>query len=188
MTSIYTLGPAGTSSEAAASHYIESNVEPVLTTVGLCGTYEEAQRQLEADLDPGARVVVANAYRDINHFYMSPTVCISDVFRMHTPRYGVAVLRTPRRSQVELTTHPAPVPLIDTLMPPDLTVAKIASADSTAAAAEAVARGEYEAAITTEYAAARCGLHFISKSLSFEMVWTVFKQRQKNTDAIVRQK
>ena len=169
---VATLGPAGTSSERAAGRLL-ALVGARPGDVLLLDTYHDAA---DAVLDRRADfLVVANAYHEINIFYMDSRLNVSAVFHMYTPLYGLAVrdeVTVPR--EMKVVSHPAPVPLVAELVPSGHSCVEISLAPSTSAAAEAVARGEHEVALTTEPAAKANGLRFVSKLRHIEMVWTAF--------------
>ncbi|RDG35543.1 type 2 periplasmic-binding domain-containing protein [Streptomyces corynorhini] len=171
-SAIGTLGPEGTSSEQAA-RLLRTRLLGGVPIV-LRATYEQA---LE-DLTAGAvsHVVVANAYRDVHHFYMADDIALASTFVMDTPLYGVA-RRTdadPLPDRPSVVTHPSPRPLLRQLLPTAYQLSEVATADSTSQAARAVAEHRYDLALTTEPAATRHGLRFISRLRPIRMVWSVF--------------
>lgn len=170
-----TLGPSGTSSEFAAKYFCrwaEMNNIVQKSYVLLSETYELARENIangEADI-----LVVANAYQGVNTFYMDASLQLSAAFVLNTPLYGLAVKEPMLPGGVVVASHPAPVPLVDELMPANYSVAKLTLKDSTSSAAKAVAEGEVDIALTTEFAAKIHGLTFISKVRPIEMLWSVF--------------
>ncbi|MFE4060311.1 hypothetical protein ACFXP3_29175 [Streptomyces sp. NPDC059096] len=169
---IGTLGPEGTSSEQAA-RLLRTRL-PDGPSIVLRATYEQSVQDLRSGTV--SHVVVANAYRDIHHFYMADDIALAGVFVMDTPLYGIA-----RRAdggvlsdRPSVVTHPSPRPLVDQLLPPGYRLRDVATADSTSQAALAVAERRYDLALTTEPAAARHGLRFISRLRPIRMVWSVF--------------
>lgn len=173
-TGVATLGPPGTSSQSAARHLTgtASDAAPLVLTA----TYEQARDEVvqgRAEL-----LVVANAYAGINAFYMDPKLRLAGAFVMDTPLYGLAVRSGrawPGSDSVAVGSHPAPVPLIDELCPPHLTVGEVVPCISTSAAAARVARGEFHVALTTAPAAAAFGLLFVSRTRPIRMLWSVFR-------------
>lgn len=175
MKTIYTLGPDGTSSVAAAEHYRRSGFGMQYGSIAMHETYSAAHESLLDSGDLASCLLVANAFPEINVYYMDQRMQVMDVFRHLTPRYGVASKSGDgSREELELVAHPATVPLVENLIPPGCQLAGMYFANSTAAAAKAVAEGKFNAAITTELAASNHGLKFIGPTLVFEMVWTVF--------------
>ncbi|MFD5750250.1 hypothetical protein [Streptomyces sp. NPDC127033] len=73
-----------------------------------------------------------------------------------------------------MVTHPSPRPLVDQLLPFAYQLPEVASANSTSQAAQAVTERRYDLALTTEPAATRHGLRFISRLRPIRMVWSVF--------------
>ena len=169
---ISTLGPSGTSSEHAARYFLKSFGTDNCRIL-LYPSYRDAARSVS--VGESEYLVVANAFHGINDFYMDPVLSVHSVFLMLTPQYGLA--KRPGdflRSQFEVISHPAPVPLIAELMPPRHKCAGIVAANSTAAAASAVENGDYDVALTTHSAAEQHNLVFFSNQRPIEMVWTVF--------------
>ncbi|MFJ2175518.1 hypothetical protein ACIOHE_21785 [Streptomyces sp. NPDC087851] len=169
---IGTLGPEGTSSEQAA-RLLRTRL-PDGPPVVLRTTYEQAMEDLKAGTV--SHVVVANAYRDIHHFYMADDIALAGVFVMDTPLYGIARRADggPLSDRPSVVTHPSPRPLVDQLLPGAYQLPDVATADSTSQAAQAVAEHRYDLALTTEPAATRHGLRFISRLRPIRMVWSVF--------------
>jgi hypothetical protein len=174
--SVATLGPAGTSSEASARYLLSWAAQTLNASCGgieLFATYEGAR---DAVLSGRAtHLLVANAYREINDFYMDPKLTIAAAYRFNTPNYGLAKCPGARiPSRVVVATHPSPLPLVEELLPADLTVSSVVTMRSSSAAAVAVADKEFDVALTTEVAARIYDLEFISRTRPIEMLWTVF--------------
>ncbi len=173
---IATLGPSGTSSEAAARHLLDwaaQSLDARCEDVQLLPTYEHAA---EAVLTRSAtHLLVANAYREINDFYMDPRLKIAAAYRFNTPNYGLAKARGATvSSRIDVATHPSPIPLIEELLPAGMTVSVVVAMPSTSAAAAAVAANEVDVALTTDVAAEIYDLEFISRTRPIEMLWTAF--------------
>lgn len=170
---IATLGPAGTSSEAAAAD-LRRRVGAAAPAV-LHDCYEDAAAAVmhgEADL-----LLVANAYAKINNFYMDPTLCLAAVFVYRTPQYGLAIRPgADLMGSLSIASHPAPVPIIDQLLPAGLSVAEVLHVQSTSLAAAAVRSGVVPMALTTAPAAAAHGLDFVSRTRPITMLWSVFRR------------
>lgn len=169
---IATLGPEGTSSEAAALHLatVSTAVSP---RVMLFPSYECAAEEVLAER--ATHLLVANAYSHVNLFYMDLRFELRDTFVLDTPPYGiVAPYGRPLPLRVTIATHPAPVPLIEQLLPDGYLPAEVRMSPSTAAAADDVAAGEVDLALTTVSAAASRGLRFISRTRAIRMVWSAF--------------
>ncbi len=172
---IVTLGPRGTSSEAAAAALAATLAgrghESV--RVELSQRYEDAAARVlggSAEL-----VVVANAYANVSEFYMEPRLQLTAAFVKDTPNYGLAAAKPVDAVGVlTVASHPAPIPLIEQLLPEGMKVAEVVPALSTSAAAEAAADGRVDAALTTVPAAGLFGLRFFSRTRPIRMLWSVF--------------
>ncbi|MEN3586373.1 hypothetical protein [Streptomyces sp. WMMC905] len=174
VSTVGTLGPRGTSSEAAARHFVRlSGSDDPQLPVHLFDTYEEAGAALR-----DARVshlIVANAYQAVNQFYMDPALTLANVFVMDTPLYGIAVARNGTvPDSPTIATHPAPEPIIGQLLPSAHTTHKVIHTASTSAAAQAVTDGLADLALTTAPSAELHGLRFISGTRPILMVWSAF--------------
>jgi prephenate dehydratase len=170
---IATLGPEGTSSEQAALHLWKERGLDGAPDIQLYGTYEDAGEALRNG--KVSHLLVANAYAGVNSFYMDPGLSLEVAFVLDTPMYGIAVSpghRIPSRPRI--ATHPAPVPLIDELLPAQYTVSEVLFATSTSAAAEQASRRDTDLALTTEPAARAMKLEFISRTRTIRMLWSVF--------------
>ncbi|MFI7385092.1 prephenate dehydratase domain-containing protein [Streptomyces sp. NPDC049813] len=171
--SIGTLGPAGTSSEQAALYLWADHGSGGPPDIALFDTYEEAGEALRKGAV--SHVVLANAYAAVHSFYMDPTLQFAGAFLFDTPLYGIAV--SPGRripDAARISTHPAPVALVEELLPERYSVAEIRYATSTSAAAEQARRGETDLALTTQPAARANKLEFISRTRPIRMLWSVF--------------
>lgn len=174
--SVATLGPAGTSSEAAARQmfaHLGGDEQGQPNALKLFTTYEsagEAVRNHAADL-----LLVANAYADISQFYMDPRLRFVGAFVFDTPEYGIAARPgTEIPSRVIVASHPAPMPLIGELMPQHIVIDRVITANSTSTAAASVRLQEVDLALTTVPAAIANGLQFISKTRPIRMLWSTF--------------
>lgn len=171
---IATLGPVGTSSECAAlamARHISGDAQCLLFA-----TYEEAAEAVisgQADY-----LVAANAYQNINHFYISDQLVVAGVFPWPTPPYGVAVPPGSNlvKKKITLASHPAPSHLIKRWFDP-LQQPKLLHVDSTSAAAHFVVAGTTDACITTDRARQKNGLVFITGTLRIRMIWSIFVRR-----------
>lgn len=174
LRAIGTLGPASTSSEQAAQYLwssLNGECDPVIR---LFASYEDAGNALRAD--EVSHVVMANAYAAANTFYMDTTLGLLTAFILDTPPYGIAR----RRGHCDvpigptISTHPAPLPLINQLLPDRFTTPKVVLVASTSAAAMAVRDGRTDLALTTGTATATYNLEFISRTRTIRMLWSVF--------------
>ncbi|MGI8386960.1 hypothetical protein [Robertmurraya sp. P23] len=83
---IATLGPSGTSSEASTKYLLSLlNVED--GKYSLYSSYEEAYESLISGVSN--LLLVANAYKDIDKFYMSKDIQFLFPYVFETPLYGV---------------------------------------------------------------------------------------------------
>ncbi|MGK4584921.1 hypothetical protein [Kitasatospora sp. HPMI-4] len=180
-TAVGTLGPAGTSSEQAATHLravLDPDGDPATAAadVRLFAGYEEAGEALRTG--EVGRIVVANAYSGINTFYMDPGLALAGAFVFDTPHYGIARARghrVPPRPRV--ATHPAPVALVAELLPAAYAADNLVLTASTSTAARAARDLDADVALTTEPAAALHQLEFISRTRTIRMLWSVFVAR-----------
>ncbi|HVB43985.1 MAG TPA: hypothetical protein VNF47_14955 [Streptosporangiaceae bacterium] len=176
--SIATLGPEGTSSENAARYLWNSRGGGGDPVVLLYSTYEDAGDALREGI--ASHLVAANAYSAINAFYMDPGLSLAAAFVCETPPYGLASPNPAAVPQlVTVASHPAPVPLVDELLPAGYALAGILRTDSTSAAAIKAQRLEIDLALTTQPAAAVHKLQFISRTRTIQMLWSVFTVRQR---------
>lgn len=178
VSAVGTLGPQGTSSEAAARHFIRlSGSDSSQPPIHLFGTYEEAGAALRGG--QVTHLIVANAYSAVNQFYMDSDLQLANVFVMDTPLYGIAA---PCDSVVPdsptIATHPAPEPIIGQLLPAGHATYKVIHSASTSAAAQAVIDGTADLALTTVPSAELLGLEFISDTRPILMVWSVFTRAE----------
>ncbi|HBV39712.1 MAG TPA: bacilysin biosynthesis protein BacA [Erwinia sp.] len=171
---VHTLGPAGTSSEYASQFFcswMNEKYDRSLHALQLDNTYELARDNLRTDK---GLLIVANAYPAINDFYMDTSLKLLATFLFDTPLYGLVAHKALPDRPLYVASHPAPVPLIQELLPVGLKIERVVEMSSTSAAAQAVACGEADIALTTEIAARLHKLHFISATRPIHMLWSVF--------------
>ncbi|MFG2785929.1 prephenate dehydratase domain-containing protein [Streptomyces prunicolor] len=170
---IGTLGPAGTSSEQAALYLWADRGKDVVPEIRLYDSYEEVGEALRERTV--SHLVIANAYAGVHSFYMDPGLRFAGAFLFDTPHYGIAVAPghpIPKRARI--ATHPAPVALVEELLPEGYAVEEILYAASTSAAAGQARRRETDLALTTQPAAKANELEFISRTRTIRMLWSVF--------------
>ncbi|MGW1146427.1 hypothetical protein ACWD6I_15530 [Streptomyces sp. NPDC002454] len=171
-----TLGPHGTSSEVAATRFVRraGGTTGRAGEVRLYDSYEEAGAAVRTG--EVTHLVVANAYRAVNQFYMEPALELANVFVMDTPLYGLAAPRGagPVPDSPTIASHPAPEPIIAQLLSPEHTTHTTIHSASTSAAARAAVEGTADLALTTAPCAELYGLEFISRTRPIRMVWSVF--------------
>jgi hypothetical protein len=173
LTAVATLGPAGTSSEQAAHHlwqHLAADGDPVIQ---LYDTYEQAGDAIRTG--EASHLVVANAYANVSVFYMDTRLALSCAFIQDTPPYGIARRRGGSvPSNPRIASHPAPIPLVEQLLPAHFTGREIVRMTSTSASAAAVREGVVDLALTTQPATDRYDLEFISRTRTIRMLWSVF--------------
>lgn len=171
---IHTLGPSGTSSEYASQFFhrwMSDNYSNSYHEIYLNDSYEVARNKIK---DEKGLLIVANAYPKINDFYMDTRLKLLATFLYDTPLYGLVTNKKLPDRPLYIASHPAPVPLIDELLPEGLHIEKIIETPSTSAAALAVVSGKVDIALTTEIAAKIHKLNFISRTRPIYMLWSVF--------------
>lgn len=170
---IATLGPPGTSSEAAGRYLSDVLDKSEPTSVTLFDTYEDAAAAVVAG--SAGRLLVANAYHAISTFYMDPRFGLEQAFVFDTAHYGLAARPDePLPLNVRAVTHPAPRDLIGQLIPAGYRIEAVETVASTSAAAAQVREGRADVALTTSTARRLYGLEFISPTRYIRMLWSVF--------------
>ena len=175
MLHVATLGPAGTSSEGAANYLVEK-LKKELGLPGKVTLYESFESAADAVLTGReSATLVANAYANIHRTYMEPRLKLAGAFIRNTPPYGIAAAdKVPIPLEVRITTHPAPLPLIQELLPPAFLLKEIIAVSSTSEAARRVAERKVDLALTNESSALQYHLRFVSSTRPIEMLWSVF--------------
>lgn len=171
---IHTLGPSGTSSEYASQFFhrwMSKNYSNSYHDIYLHDSYELARNNIK---DDKGLLIVANAYPQINDFYMDIRLKLLATFFYDTPLYGLVANKELPDRPLKIASHPAPIPLIGELLPDDLRIKKVIEMSSTSASALAVVSGEVDVALTTEIAAKIHKLKFISRTRPIHMLWSVF--------------
>jgi len=186
INTIATLGPSGTSSEAAAE-YLSKKLMNRSVSVKLFDSFEKSC-DYSASRDD-CIFLVANAYSSINAFYMNPQVKLIGSFYYSPPPYFVCCLddyalmnKIQAGNSIKVITHPAPVMLISSLLDafPNSDCAfqenkvEFLYAKSTSSAAIAVSKGHYDACLVNERASKLYNLKIVSPPAHFDMVWSVF--------------
>lgn len=165
---VVTLGPAGTSSEFAAKHLTDQ--------VCLFHTYEAAE-QFAMECEECAAFVVANAYQDINRFYISKNSRPVGAFFLDTPSYVLAAKEAlVVNYATRVASHRAPAHLVPSLLPKLMTT--VIEVSSTSEAARMTADGEVEACLTTKLACEYYGLIPLFDTGCIPMLWTIFETRK----------
>lgn len=165
-----TLGPRGTSSRHAAEWLASRHP----ARIDLFDTYEKAAQAVAADPDDTA-LIVANAYAQINRFYISHDLFPVGAFFHDTPAYVIAAVSDVvlDRPTLRVATHPAPSHLIrGAIDHPDI---QIINTDSTHLAAVQTVLEQCDACMTTQVAADTLGLETLTVAFpAIPMLWTVF--------------
>jgi len=175
---LVTLGPEGTSSEVAAQYFLDQ-VETADKTLVLCSNYEQAADKVVAGV--ADLLLVANAYKGINDFYMSPALYFICAYFYQTPMYGVAARKDwaaePNR-RYTIATHHAPISLVPWFLQGMALDYDLVHADSTAAAARAVRTGETDLCVANAVAVAQQDLEFVTRTRPIRMLWSVFQRKR----------
>lgn len=165
-----TLGPKGTSSRHAAEQLAAHHP----ARIELFDTYEKAARTVTENPDNTA-LIVANAYAQINRFYISHDLFPAGAFFHDTPAYVIASTSAEvlDQSVLSVATHPAPSHLIHgAIQHPNI---RIVHAASTHLAAEQTMLGDRDACLTTQVAADIFKLKTLAVAFpAIPMLWTVF--------------
>lgn len=174
---ISTLGPSGTSSEASAK-FLLSTLEEDNGEYSLFPSYEEAFENLlsgESNI-----LLVANAYRGIDKFYMSKDIQLLFPFVFETPLYGVA--KRPFENldlgrPLVIATHHAPSSLLPWFLAGLDIEYEVLLVNSTSEAATKLQNKEVDLCITTAIAAKKYNAEFISPTRTILMLWSVFSTK-----------
>lgn len=174
---VATLGPAGTSSEAAAKYFL--SVVNKSGQYSLYPTYEEAFQELVSGKTNF--LLVANAYERIDRIYMSHEVHLLLPFIYETPLYGIAKRPGDLLSDnqpLKIATHHAPASLIPWFLTDFHYDYEVLFVKSTSEAAIKLKTGEADLCVTTENAAKEYGVTFITKTRPILMLWSVFVRQE----------
>lgn len=176
---IATLGPSGTSSEASAE-YLLSSLKAEHGKYSLFPSYEEAYESLVSGVSNV--LLVANAYKGIDKFYMSKDIQLLFPFVFETPLYGVAKrpgeeLDTER--PLVIATHHAPSSLLSWFLADFDMKYEVLFVNSTSEAAVKLQKGDVDLCLTTENAVKKYNIEFISPTRTILMLWSVFGRNQR---------
>jgi bacilysin biosynthesis protein BacA len=179
------LGPEATSSEQAALAFIGRCFPVFPVELQLFGTFPELKHAV--DLAVADYAVVPAASKEIRDFYFDLQLqkAYLVAFPHPTPPYGVVtqgnapIDTLPPGSR--LVTHEAPLSLVEQLgrLVPgvDFSSFRIDLVSSTSVAAQLVAEGAADLAITNEQAARKFGLAFQINVGPTDMDWVVFVRK-----------
>ncbi|MFT4059523.1 MAG: hypothetical protein QM652_08250 [Legionella sp.] len=177
---IGTLGPAGTSSEAAVAYFLQTDEKKSEQySITLLNSFQLVLYELtEGDL---SMALVPHAYSDINLFYINPKVALYRMFVFDTPAYGLAKRSDAVLSQhhCRVVSHPAPILLLDVLLAQmRLSRYEIALVSSTSQAAEEVSEGKADLALTNMNAIKNYNLVCCALYGPIRMGWSVFIKKE----------
>ncbi|MDW6004670.1 hypothetical protein [Vibrio mangrovi] len=195
ITSIATLGPDGSSSQAAAKH-LSSLIEKPLEVL-LFDTFELASQHVEKNTS--CALLVANAYERVDNFYMNADTMLLGSFYYAPPAYylsckDVASLKAKISEQqpIRIATHHAPLSRLNGLIKSaDDVVQGLSKAnleieitDSTSKGARQVASNISDCCLANVDALDLYHLHRLSSPLNIEMTWVVFSCNQVKVEEI----
>lgn len=193
ITTVATLGPQSSSSEAAAHYY--SNLIKRPLKILLFDTFEKASDFVERH--DNVVLLVANAYKRADFFYMNPKTLLSGSFFFSPPKYYLCCKELHELQQkinnnntITIDTHHAPISRLDDLIKTahpsviDLSTANlnIKLSTSTSQSAIHVSKGLSDCCLVNSDSIKLYNLEKISAPLTIEMTWVLFiknKQRQK---------
>lgn len=193
ISTVATLGPKSSSSEAAANYFSTLINRPL--KILLFDTFEEASDYVE--LTDSAALLVANAYQKTDFFYMNPKTLLSGSFFFSPPAYHLCCKdinalqqKVNNNDVINIDTHHAPLSRLDDLIKTanpsviDLSNARfnIRLSTSTSQAAIHVAEGHSDCCLVNSDSIALYQLKKISAPLTINMTWALFiknQQRQK---------
>ncbi|WP_131795561.1 LysR family transcriptional regulator [Fluoribacter gormanii] len=173
---IGTLGPKGTSSEAALAHFIQTfKKESENYSTILLNSFQSVLHELiYGDL---SLAIVPHAYSAINLFYINPQISLYRMFTFNTPPYGLAKRSDGIISQhhCRVVSHPAPAHLLELLLAQmELSRYEIAFVNSTSKAAEEVYENRADLALTNMNAIKKYELDCCAWYGAIQMGWSVF--------------
>ncbi|MGX6643040.1 hypothetical protein [Legionella pneumophila] len=180
---IGTLGPKGTSSEAAVTHFIQTfKKESENYSTILLNSFQSVLHELiYGDL---SLAIVPHAYSAINLFYINPQISLYRMFTFNTPPYGLAKRSDGIISQrhCRVVSHPAPAHLLDTLLTQmGLSRYEITFVNSTSKAAEEVYAQRADLALTNMNAMKKYDLVCCALYGTIQMGWSVFIKKELRT-------
>lgn len=174
---IATLGPTGTSNEYVAS-CLGQCLEFASYSCALYDSYEQAADSVSNATND--LLLVANAYHDVNKFYISNRLRLSTFFVLDTLPYGLASRQSKHalmpKGRVTVATHHAPAHLIEGFTKGFRGHVELQFVQSTGEAARLAAEGQVDACITNEQACSLHELTFISPARTIQKIWSIFKR------------
>ena len=179
-----TLGPKGTSSEYVAKKFL-SQLDIMDKKVILHSSFEKAYESVQKNTSDA--VLVANAYSNIDMFYMDTSLELLATNIESTPPYGIAVRKDfdisliKKFNIIEIASHKAPIKRLDCYINDKNSFFykkqfKIEICNSTSIAAKMVATKRLDFCLTNEKAKDEFDLIFVSKKIKIDMVWSIFSK------------
>ncbi len=190
---IATFGPSGSSSEAAAK-YIQDILDRKLE-IHLFDSFEQASTYTERH--EGCALLVANAYRGSDYFYMNPKTTLLGSLYFRTPDYyiccknkSILLKKLKQKERISIVTHRAPSSRLK-----DLNISSkdkgfkfnldniiIKYTESTSEGAASVYKNIFDCCLTNEISATKFMLNIVSPPLAIEMIWSVFMSTNYNSE------
>lgn len=177
---IGTIGPEGTSSEAAVAHFIQTfKKESKDYSTILLNSFQSVLHELtHGDL---SMAIVPHAYSAINLFYINPQIRLYRMFTFNTPPYGLAKRSDSVIAQhhCRVVSHPAPAHLLDILLAQmGVFRYEISFVNSTSKAAEEVYEQRADLALTNMNAIKKFDLVCCAWYGAIQMGWSVFIKKE----------
>ncbi|MFE9426922.1 hypothetical protein ACFYNO_28605 [Kitasatospora sp. NPDC006697] len=174
-TRLGTLGPEGTSSDVTA-RYLAERFD---LRLALLGSFDEVLDELvRGGIDSA---LVPSASQGITRFHWHPAVRLQAFFPHPTPEYGIALPRTAAgppagEGPVRVATIWEVRRVYHEVVPAALAGRPVdwVDAASTQHAAELLAAGQADLAVTNSSGVAAHGLRWLARRPGAEIVWTVF--------------
>ncbi|MFB7513014.1 hypothetical protein [Streptomyces sp. NPDC056144] len=179
-TTLATLGPAGTSSELAARFLAAEHG----LSVELFATFDEVLDHVighKADL-----ALVPSAYGGLTRFHWHRDLSLQGFFPMATPEYGIASTTggppAPGEGPVTVAAMWEVRRIYAEVVPDELADREVTWVDapSTQAAAEAVAAGHAELAVTNTPGIRAHDLRWLAVRPGAEIIWTLFSRADQD--------
>jgi bacilysin biosynthesis protein BacA len=177
---IGTLGPSGTSSEAATAYFIQTDEKnPKNYSVKLLNSFQSVLQELiHGEL---SMALAPHAYSDINLFYINPKLALYRMFTFDTPAYGLAKRQHAALSQnsCRVVSHPAPILLLDNLLAQiEVSDYQLELVSSTSKAALEVYENKADLALTNMNAIKKYNLVCCALYAPIRMGWSVFIKKE----------
>lgn len=176
---IGTLGPVGTSSEAAVTHFLQTyKGNSKNYSISLFNSFQSVLHELtHGDL---SMALVPHACSDVNLFYIDQRIVLHQMFTFDTPDYGLAKRsdRVLSANYYRVVSHPAPAHLLNNLLSTmGISNYKVEFVTSTSKAAEEVYEGRADLALTNMNAIKKYNLICCALYGPIRMGWSVFAKK-----------